>query len=97
MGSQDTAVTAAAIHPALDGATLAVASGQQGIEITELEERSPAARIGLEEGDIIQGVNRKRVTSVADLRAAIEDKQGVIALNVKRGDSSLFIVLRNAN
>ena len=97
LGSQDTAVTAAAIHPALEGATLAVASGQQGIEITELEERSPAARIGLEEGDIIQGVNRKRVTSVADLRAAIEDKQGVIALNVKRGDSSLFIVLRNAN
>ena len=47
--------------------------------------------------DIIQGVNRKRVTSVADLRAAIEDKQGVIALNVKRGDSSLFIVLRNTN
>ena len=97
LGSQDTAVTAAAIHPALEGATLAVASGQQGIEITELEERSPAARIGLEEGDIIQGVNRKRVTSVADLRAAIEDKQGVIALNVKRGDSSLFIVLRNTN
>lgn len=97
LGSQDTAVTAAAIHPALDGATLAVATNQQGIEVTELEERSPAARIGLEKGDIIQGVNRKRVTSVADLRAAIEDKQGVIALNVKRGDNSLFIVLRNAN
>lgn len=97
LGSQDTSVTAAAIHPALEGATLAVASGQQGIEVTELEERSPAARIGLEEGDIIQGVNRKRVTSVSDLREAIEDKQGVIALNVKRDDSSLFIVLRNAN
>ncbi|ATZ72841.1 serine endoprotease DegQ [Idiomarina sp. X4] len=97
LGSQDTAVTAAAIHPALEGATLAVASGQQGIEVTELEERSPAARIGLEKGDIIQGVNRKRVTSVSDLREAIEDKQGVIALNVKRDDSSLFIVLRNAN
>lgn len=97
LGSQDTAVTAAAIHPALDGATLAVATNQQGIEVTELEERSMAARIGLEKGDIIQGVNRKRVTSVADLRAAIDDKQGVIALNVKRGDNSLFIVLRNAN
>lgn len=97
LGSQDTAVTAAAIHPALEGATLAVAGDQQGIEVTEIEERSPAARIGLEKGDVIQGVNRKRVTSIADLRTAIEGRQGVIALNIKRGDSSLFIVLRNTN
>lgn len=97
LGSQDTAVTAEAIHPALEGATLTTAGNKQGIAITELEERSPAARVGLEEGDIIQGVNRKRVKSIADLRAAIENRKGVIALNIKRDSNSLFIVLRNAN
>ncbi|RUO71912.1 DegQ family serine endoprotease [Idiomarina ramblicola] len=97
LGAQDTAVTAASIHPALEGATLVASEAGNGIEVTELEERSPAARIGLEEGDIIQGVNRVRVNNVAELRAAIEDKAGVIALNIKRDDSSLFIVLRNTN
>jgi len=96
LGAQDMSVTAESIHPALQGATLAATDGN-GIEVEELEERSPAARIGLEEGDIIQGVNRKAVSSISELRAAIEDKSGVIALNIKRGDSSLFIVLRNAN
>jgi len=97
LGAQDTAVTAATIHPALEGATLVATEAGDGIEVTELEERSPAARIGLEKNDIIQGVNRMKVNNVAELRAAIEDKTGVIALNIKRGDSSLFIVLRNTN
>ncbi|WP_287817139.1 DegQ family serine endoprotease [Idiomarina sp.] len=97
LGAQDTSVTAASIHPALEGATLAAADSGKGIEVSELEERSPAARIGLEKGDIIQGVNRQAVSSVAELRAAIEDKAGVIALNIKRDNSSHFIVLRNAN
>lgn len=97
LGAQDTAVTAASIHPALEGATLTASASGNGIEISELQERSPAARIGLEEGDIIQGVNRRAVNSVAELRSVIEDKAGVIALNIKRGDNSLFIVLRNAD
>lgn len=97
LGAQDTAVTAASIHPALQGATLVASEAGNGIEVAELEERSPAARIGLEEGDIIQGVNRVKVNNVAELRTAIEDKAGVIALNIKRDDSSLFIVLRNTN
>jgi len=97
LGAQDMSVTAESIHPALQGATLAATDSANGIEVTELEERSPAARIGLEEGDIIQGVNRKAVSSLSELRSAIEGKSGVIALNIKRGDSSLFIVLRSSN
>ncbi|MDV6315983.1 DegQ family serine endoprotease [Idiomarina sp. HP20-50] len=97
LGAQDTSVTAASIHPALEGASLAVAQSTQGIEVTELQEGSPAVRIGLEKGDIIQGVNRQAVSSLSDLREVIEGKTGVIALNILRGDSSLFIVLRNAN
>lgn len=95
LGSQDVEVTASSIHPALEGATLAVSSDPAGIEITQLEDGSPAARVGLEEGDIIRGVNRRAVSSMGDLRSVIEDTTGVVALNIQRGSSSLYLVLRN--
>ncbi|MGM0525318.1 MAG: DegQ family serine endoprotease [Pseudomonadota bacterium] len=96
LGSQDVEVTAESIHPALQGATLAVSNNPAGIEITEVDDNSPAARVGLEAGDIIRGVNRNPVTSIADLRAIIEDASGVVALNLQRDGSSLYLVLRNA-
>lgn len=95
LGSQDVEVTAESIHPALQGATLAVSSNPAGIEITEISDNSPAARAGLEQGDVIRGVNRTAVTSLADLRSVIEDIPGVVALNIQRNGSSLYLVLRN--
>jgi Do/DeqQ family serine protease len=85
------------IHPALEGATLAngnTSRGDSGVEITELENRSPAARVGLQEGDVIVGVNRNRINNVTELRAILDDAEGVIALNVQRGSSSLYLVIR---
>lgn len=95
LGTEDIEVTASSIHPALEGATLAVTESPAGIKITEIAEASPAARVGLEEGDIIRGVNRQAVTSLGDLRSIIEETGGVIALNIQRGNSSLYLVLRN--
>jgi Do/DeqQ family serine protease len=65
-----TVVEAKEIHPALEGATLAngnTSRGDSGVEITELENRSPAARVGLQEGDVIVGVNRNRINNVTEL------------------------------
>ncbi len=90
-------VEAKELHPALEGATLvngATERGNNGVEITELEARSPAARIGLQEGDIIVGVNRNRVNTVNELGNLLDDASGVIALNVQRGSSSLYLVIR---
>lgn len=92
-----TVVEAKEIHPALEGATLAngnTARGSSGVEITELENRSPAARVGLQEGDVLIGVNRNRINNVTELRAILDDAKGVIALNVERGSSSLYLVIR---
>ncbi len=92
-----TAMEAKEVHPALEGAKLANGStkqGDAGITISELEARSPAARIGLKEGDVIIGVNRKKVDTVVQLRAELEDAEGVIALNIKRGITSLYLVIR---
>jgi len=68
--------------------------GDNGIEVTELEERSPAAMIGLEQGDVIVAINRKRISSVIELREVLESAKGVMALNVIRGNSSLYILIR---
>ncbi|WP_416306221.1 Do family serine endopeptidase [Neptunicella sp. SCSIO 80796] len=90
-------ITAKEIHPSLEGAVMSngkTKNGDKGVEISELAARSPAARVGLQKGDVIVGVNRHRVETVAELRKQLEDNPRVIALNVKRGDSSVFLVVR---
>ena len=92
-----TVASARDIHPALEGATLANGqdnAGNRGIEITEIEARSPATRIGLQQEDVIVGVNRQRVNTINEFSNAIESTDGVIALNVKRGNSTLYLVIR---
>lgn len=93
----DTQVTAAEILPALEGATLAAGAdsrGNAGIEVTEVARNSPAARFGLQPDDVIVAVNRQRVTSLAEFRSSLDDAKGVIALNVNRGSTSLYLVIR---
>lgn len=95
--ASDTQVTAAQLHPALEGAELANgedAAGNAGVEVVELARGSPAARIGLQPEDVIVSVNRTRVTAVSELRDALEQAQGVIALNIKRGASTRYLVIR---
>ena len=90
-------VIAKEIHPALEGATLTngkTKQGDNGIVISEIVVRSPASRIGLQDGDVIIGVNRKKVDTVVQLRTELEDAKGVIALSVKRGMTSLYLVIR---
>lgn len=91
------AVTAGSIHPSLKGATFATGEtikGAVGVEVTDVEERSPASMLGLEVNDVIVGVNRQRIESVSELRDALENAKGVMALNVVRGNSSLYILIR---
>lgn len=85
------------IHPALAGATFATGTDRAGnaaVEVPEVAEGSPAASIGLRPNDIIVGVNRKRIASVTELSENIEQATGVIALNVQRGNSNLFVIIR---
>ncbi|MDN7124309.1 DegQ family serine endoprotease [Pseudidiomarina terrestris] len=93
LSAEETAVEAANLHPALEGATLAANDGG-GVLITELVEGSIAARYGLRKDDIIMAVNRQPVSSVSELRTALDTARGVIALNIQRGNSSLYLVLR---
>ena len=86
------------MHPAFEGSELSNgqdSSGNAGVVVSSVEARSPAARIGLRDEDVIIGLNRQRVTNIADLRRLVEESDGnVMALNVKRGSSTIYVVIR---
>jgi S1-C subfamily serine protease len=83
--------------PELVGATLAAVQGdrQQGSEsgvlVVSVEAGTPAFDRGLRPGDLIVGVNRRRVDSVEGLAQRLRAR-GRTTLNVLRGDYLLTIV-----
>jgi serine protease Do len=56
--------------------------------------RGPAADAGIQQGDIVLSANGAPVSSVEDLRNAIEKSKGHVALLVQRGDARLFVPVR---
>ena len=92
----ETTTEAKAIHPALNGATLinGDVKGQKGVLIKSIAKNSPASRLSLQEGDLITGVNKARINSVSELRKIIDSNPSAIALNIIRGDSRLYLILR---
>ena len=92
--SQSPEVAAASIHDMLDGAKLVNNSNNNGVKIDNIEEDSPAQMIGLNEGDIIIGVNKKRIKNLAELRNFFKDRKGIFALNIIRGNNTLYLMLR---
>jgi Do/DeqQ family serine protease len=85
----------------LAGATIAElprdhpASGRvQGVWVAAVAPGSAAARFGLQPDDIITGVNRDPVASVADLTAALNAAKPPIALQIQRDGRSLFLLVR---
>jgi Do/DeqQ family serine protease len=66
----------------------------QGVWVSAVAPGSPAARFDLRANDIITGVNREPVTSVADLTAALDRATPPVALQVQREGRALFLLLR---
>jgi serine protease Do len=56
--------------------------------------RGPAADAGLQQGDIVIAANGAPVSSIVDLRSAVEKSKGHIALLVQRGETRLFVPVR---
>ena len=95
--AKESNISAQSLHPALEGASFSSSQPQdkiQGVVISKVAPNSPAAMSGLEEGDIILGINRLRTKDMADLRKIIEAKPAVLALNIQRGNASLYRVIR---
>jgi serine protease Do/serine protease DegQ len=93
--AQSQSILGEEIHPGLAGATFAIASsgGDDGIEIQEVQDGTPAAQRGLRTGDLITHVNRIRVQSLDELRD-VASRYDILFLNVRRGDRALMFQIR---
>jgi len=83
------------IHPGLAGSIFAAATtaGENGIEINEVQEGTPASQRGLRTGDLITHVNRLRVQDLQDLRE-VASRYDILFLNIRRGDRALMFQIR---
>jgi len=92
---EDQLLSGADIHPGLAGASFASAStsSDDGVEVTAVEEGSPAAQRDLRAGDVITAVNRSLVTNLRDLQSVAENNR-ILFLLVKRGERSLMLQIR---
>ncbi|MPW28354.1 Do family serine endopeptidase [Agarivorans sp. B2Z047] len=90
-------INAKVMHPALEGASLS-STGKDadisGVRVNKVARNSKAFANGLEEGDIIIGINKIRITSIADLRALLETEPKVLAVNIQRGDENLYRIIQ---
>ncbi|GAB4341375.1 MAG: serine protease HtrA [Desulfobulbaceae bacterium] len=68
----------------------------QGVLIADVEPDSPAALAGLQAGQLIEEVNKKRVHSMAELRDVMEKSSSPdqVLLRVRAGEYSQYVVLR---
>lgn len=85
------------IIPALQGATLSdgqLKDGTKGVSIENVEKGSAAAQAGLHKDDVIIGVNRERVSTIAEVRKLMASKPPVVALHIVRGNESIYLLLR---
>jgi serine protease Do len=54
----------------------------------------PAADAGIQQGDVVLAANGAPVTSVDELRGAVEKSKGHVALLIQRGDTRLFVPVK---
>jgi serine protease Do len=68
----------------------------QGVIVSDVESGSVAEEAGLRRGDIIQEVNRTRLTSVREFHNAMQDADTMVMLLVNRRGDHAFVVLEGA-
>jgi serine protease Do/serine protease DegQ len=66
----------------------------QGALVATVKPDSPAWRQGLRPGDVIYGVNNRRVRNVAELMTVLGGIQGSLSISLVRGDYRITILMR---
>ena len=69
----------------------------EGVVITSVEPQSTAAEAGLQRGDVVLEVDRKKISNAAELRKTLEQaKPGAnLLFLIQRGGNSVFLALKN--
>ena len=65
-----------------------------GIEVTELDSGSPAAKSGLVKKDVIFSINRQRVTTLEEMEEIIQHSEEVLLVKLLRDARMLFLVIQ---
>lgn len=68
----------------------------EGVQVTDVENGSPAWRAGLQKDDVIVSANQTAVKTPEELEKAAQgaDKGKGLLLNIRRGEGALFIVVK---
>jgi len=92
--TQTSKIESGNIYTGIEGAELSngAAGDQKGVKVDEVKPGSTAARIGLKKGDVILGVNQQKVTNLGELRKILDTKPNVLALDIQRGDTSIYLL-----
>lgn len=88
-GQRFPALEGAVFHDILPG--MALYSRISGVLVGQVEPASRAARLGIQAGDVIIGVNQRSVNSLEQLAQALEDIGPSIALTIRRGGGTVFL------
>jgi len=59
--------------------------GRQGVVVLEVQDKTPAARLGVKRGDIVLALNNETVKSVAQLVSVLDKADGGWRLSLERG------------
>jgi serine protease Do/serine protease DegQ len=79
----------------LEGATLGESNeDEMGVVVLKVEPGSGAWQSGLREDDTILSINRMRIKSLEDVENAVAQNSSGLLLNIRRGNSALFLVIR---
>ncbi|KAA8599800.1 MULTISPECIES: DegQ family serine endoprotease [Vibrio] len=85
------------LHEGLAGAELTNTNDSDaatGVKVSNVAKGSPAEAYQLLKDDIIIGVNRQTVKNLAQFRDILEKQPGVLALNIQRGNRTIYLVIR---
>jgi Do/DeqQ family serine protease len=98
----DGGVSADGLHPALEGVSFGEISESspqygrlRGVQITEVDPESGAARRGLQAGDVVVAVGRRPIANLDEFRTAMRAVGGnPFALNVRRGNVGFYVTFQ---
>ncbi|HDX5074048.1 TPA: serine endoprotease DegP [Enterobacter hormaechei subsp. xiangfangensis] len=92
--SSQNQVDSSTIFSGVEGAEMSNKGADKGVVVNNVKANSPAARIGLKKGDVIMGANQQPVKNIAELRKILDSKPSVLALNIQRGDTSIYLLMQ---
>jgi S1-C subfamily serine protease len=72
---------------------LQINGADQGVVVADIDERSVAANVGFEKGDLIVAINGERLTTTKDAERLIDRANGYWEITVNRGGRVFTTVL----